>query len=401
MSQSQDNPVQGSTVIVVLLIAVSTMNPISVNIIVPALTSMAAGLNTDFATAQLTLTFYLFATAASQLLLGPLSDRYGRRPVLLAGILIYGLASVLCLAASSIWVVILGRVLQGFGAAAGFALGRAIVRDLYEREKAASMLGYITMGFSTAPMVAPLIGGLISDNFGWRPIFLFTATISLVLLFFVWLSLPETRKPLAEGERRAGFIESFNILMRIPAFWAYALNLALSVAIFFTFLGGTPYVAITLFGMTGTEYGLYFALVPVGFFIGNWFTAGLAQRLGILRMIIAGNILGVIAGITSLILLGAGWHNHFALFAPMYLVGLSNGLSMANGMAGAVSVRPKLAGAASGITGSLQMGLGAIATVVVGALLTLTQSPMPVPICMTILGFLALATGIWARSARS
>ena len=145
-----------------------------------------------------------------------------------------------------------------------------IVRDLYEREKAASMLGYITMGFSTAPMVAPLIGGLISDNFGWRLVFVFMAAISLFLLVFVWISLPETRKPLSEGEVRTGFLESFSILMRIPAFWAYSLNLALSVAIFFTFLGGTPYVAITLFGMTGTEYGLYFAFVPVGFFVGNW-----------------------------------------------------------------------------------------------------------------------------------
>jgi DHA1 family bicyclomycin/chloramphenicol resistance-like MFS transporter len=191
------------------------------------------------------------------------------------------------------------------------------------------------------------------------------------------------------------------ILLRIPAFWAYALNLALSVAIFFTFLGGTPYVAITLFGMTGTEYGLYFALVPVGFFVGNWFTAGLATRLGIVPMIIAGNLLGVAAGIASLILLGAGWRNHFALFAPMYLVGLSNGLSMANGMAGAVSVRPKIAGAASGIAGSMQMGFGAISTVVIAYLLTLTESPMPVPICMTILAVLALVTGFWARTARS
>ncbi len=401
MSQSQEDTAQGSIVVIVLLIAVSTMNPISVNIVVPALTSMAKGLNTDFATAQLTLTAYLFATAFSQLILGPLSDRYGRRPVLLAGIVIYFLASVFCLMANSIWIVVLGRILQGFGAASGFALGRAIVRDLYEREKAASMLGYITMGFSTAPMVAPLIGGLISDSFGWRPIFLFTAVISLLLLFFVWLSLPETRKPLQEGETRTGFVESFKILSRIPAFWAYALNLSLSVALFFTFLGGTPFIAIDLFGMTGTEYGLYFAFVPVGFFIGNWFTAGLAQRLGIWRMIIAGNLLGVIAGIASLILLGAGWHNHFALFAPMYLVGLSNGLAMANGMAGAVSVRPKLAGAASGIAGSMQMGLGAIATVVIGYLLTLTQSPMPVPICMTVLAVLCLATGFWARTARS
>jgi DHA1 family bicyclomycin/chloramphenicol resistance-like MFS transporter len=401
MSQASASHPHNTAVMVVLLIAVSTMNPISVNIIVPALTDIAASLRTDFATVQLTLSCYLFATAFSQLILGPLSDKYGRRPTLLVGIVLYVIASILCLAATSIWIVIFGRILQGFGAAAGFALGRAIVRDLYERDKAASMLGYITMGFSTAPMVAPLIGGLISDSFGWRLVFAAMSAYSLFLLVFVWLALPETRKPMPPGEERPGFIASFKILGKIPAFWAYTLNLGFAVAIFFTFLGGTPFVAIQLFGMTGTEYGLYFAFVPVGFFLGNWLTAGLAARLGINVMINVGNLLGLVATVISTIFLATGWESPFALFAPMYLVGLANGLAMANGTVGAVSVRPDLAGAASGIAGSLQMTFGAVATVVVGYLLTLTQSAMPVPISMTILAALAVAAGLWASTARS
>ena len=390
-----------SAIVVGVLIAVSSLNPLSVNIIVPAMTSIAEGLGADFGTAQLTLSAYLFATAISQLILGPLSDRLGRRPVILMGVLIYVLASILCLAATSIWIVILGRILQGFGAAAGFALGRAIVRDLYDREKAASMLGYVTMGMSTAPMIGPLVGGLISDHLGWRLVFLFMAIISILLLVFVWFSLPETRKPMPEGETRAGFIEGFKILARIPAFWAYTLNVGFMGAVFFTFLGGTPFIATTLFGMTGTEYGIYFALVPVGYFLGNWLTAGLAQRLGIVAMIRAGNICSLIAGIASIILLGSGWQSPFALFAPMYLVGLANGLATANGTAGAVSVRPALAGAAAGVAGSFQIGFGAIGTVAIGYLLTLTQSPMPVPIAMTLFASIALATGIWARTART
>jgi MFS transporter, DHA1 family, multidrug resistance protein len=401
MSEIQVKQPNTSVVMILLLIAVSSLNPISVNIIVPSLTAIAQGLHTDFATAQLTLSSYLFATAISQLLHGPLSDKFGRRPVLLVGILIYVIASALCLTATSIWIVVVGRILQGVGAAAGFALGRAIVRDLYERERAASMLGYITMGFSTAPMVAPLIGGLISDHLGWRLVFVFMTVVGLLLLIFVWMALPETRRPMPEGQVRTGFFRSFAILARIPAFWAYACNCGLTVAVFFTFLGGTPFVATTLFGMSGTQYGIYFAFVPIGYFLGNWLTAGLAARLGIGTMIRTGNVLLVIAGIGSTILLGSGWQSPFAIFAPMYLVGFANGLVTANGIAGAVSVRPALAGVASGITGSFQIGFGAVATVIVGYLLTLTHSPMPVPIMMTGFAVMALGTGIWSKTARS
>jgi len=398
---TQVNAPQASALVVGLLIAISALNPLSVNIIVPALTSMAEGLDTDFATAQLTLSSYLFATAIALLVHGPLSDKFGRRPIVLVGVAIYVFASVLCVVATSIWIVILGRILQGVGAAAGFALGRAIVRDLYEREKAASMLGYITMGFSTVPMIAPLIGGLISDYLGWRLIFVFVAIVTFVLLVFVWFGLPETRKPMAVGQTRPGFFQSFQILAKIPAFWAYTLNLGFMVAVFFVFLGGTPFVATTLLGMSGTEFGIYFALVPVGFFLGNWLTAGLAVRLGIGIMIRGGNFLALISGIISAILLGSGWQHPFALFAPMYLMGFANGLCIANGTAGTVSIRPALAGAASGIAGSFQMGFGAIATVVIGYLLTLTQSPMPVPILIAIFAALALATGFWIKTARS
>ena len=390
-----------SAVVIALVIAISAINPLSVNIIVPALTSMADGLGTDFATVQLTLSSYLFATAIAQLVHGPLSDKFGRRPIILVGLIVYVLASILCIAATSIWVVIVGRILQGFGAAAGFALGRAIVRDLYEREKAASMLGYVTMGFSTVPMIAPLIGGLISDHLGWRLIFVFVGVVGLLLLAAVFFALPETRRPMAEGQTRPGFFQSFQILSRIPAFWAYTLNIGFTVGGFFTFLGGTPFIATTLFGMSGTEYGIYYAFVPIGYFIGNWLTARLAARLGVGKMIRAGNLVALIGAISSIFLLASDWQSPFALFAPMYLVGLGNGLTLANCTAAAVSVRPVLAGAASGIAGSMQMGFGAVATVIVGTLLSLTQSAMPMPILLTALAVMGVAAGIWARTART
>jgi DHA1 family bicyclomycin/chloramphenicol resistance-like MFS transporter len=401
MSLQPAKPAADSPLMIALLIAMATLNPISVNMIVPALTAMAEGLGTDFATVQLTLSCYLFATAISQLVLGPLSDRFGRRPVILCGVLIYVAASVLCLVATSVWIVILGRILQGVGAAAGFALCRAIVRDLYERERAASMLGYITMGFSTAPMVAPLIGGLLSDHLGWRLIFLFMAGVGLAMLIPIWLALPETRKPMPEGQERIGFFQGFAILARIPAFWAYALNTGFMAGIFFAFLGGAPFVATTLFGMSGTAYGIYFAMSPIAFFLGNFLTGRLTMRLGTGSMMRAGNVLGLVAAICLIALLGSGWQSPLALFVPVWFIGLANGLTLSNSMAGAVSVRPALAGTAAGITGSLQIGFGAVATVVVGYLLTAAHSPMPLPFLMTALGVAALATGIWSKYARS
>jgi DHA1 family bicyclomycin/chloramphenicol resistance-like MFS transporter len=394
-------PAAGSRVMIALLIAMATLNPISINMIVPALTAMADGLDADFATIQLTLSSYLFATAISQLIHGPLSDKFGRRPVLLWGVLIYAVASLICLFAPSAWIVILGRILQGVGAAAGFALCRAIIRDLYERERAASMLGYITMGFSTAPMVAPLIGGLLSDYLGWRLIFLFMAVVGVVMLVVMWLALPETRKPMPEGQERVGFFKGFAVLARIPAFWAYALNTGLMAGIFFAFLGGAPFVATTHFGMSGTAYGVYFAMSPVAFFLGNFLTGRLTMRLGTGSMMRAGNALGLVAAICLIALLGSGWQNPLALFVPVWFIGLANGLSLSNSMAGAVSVRPALAGTAAGITGSFQVGFGAVATVVVGYLLTAANTPLPLPLFMTALGAAALATGIWARFAKS
>jgi DHA1 family bicyclomycin/chloramphenicol resistance-like MFS transporter len=390
-----------SPLVIAVLIAVATLNSLSINMIVPALPSMASGLGTDFASVQLTLSSYLFATAIAQLVHGPLSDRFGRRPVLLAGMLLYIVASLVCLFAPNVWIVILGRVLQGIGAAAGFALGRAIVRDLYEREKAASMLGYITMGFSLAPMVAPLIGGILTDHLGWRLIFLFLTVVGFILLFITWAALPETRRPIPEGEKRTGFLASFAILATIPAFWAYALTTGFMTAVFFAFLGGTPYVAMTLFGMSGTEYGIWFVFIPIGFFIGNFFTARLTMRVGSGRLMRIGNLISLTASLSALVLLASGWRHPLALFAPIYLIGLANGLSSNNSIAGAVSVRPHLAGAASGIAGSFQIGFGTIATVIIGYLLTHTSSPMPIPILMTALALSAVATGQWAKFART
>ncbi|WP_421724156.1 multidrug effflux MFS transporter [Bauldia sp.] len=387
--------------LILILVAVSAINPIAVNMFVPAMPAMMRALDTNQAMIQLVLSGYLFATAFGQLVLGPLSDRFGRRPVLLAGLGVFIAASVLAAAAQSITVLVVARIFQGFGGCVGIVLGRAIIRDRFERDEAASMIGYVTMGFAIAPMVGPFIGGLLNDNIGWRSVFVLQTGLAVAVALAAYALLPETHTPARETEARPTLRHSFAILSRIPAFWAYSLTCAFGTAVFFSFLGGTPFVAIDLMGLTGTQYGLYFMLVPGGFIIGNFLTARYSRRVGIEIMLIAGSLVALTAVLGMSIAFLMGWYHPLALFLPMYAIGFANGLTLANSIAGAVSVRPDIAGAASGIAGSLQIGLGAVATQAIGAVLEIARSPFPMTIAMALFAATGLTMAIWTRTARS
>lgn len=383
------------------LIVVSALNPIAINMFVPAMPDIMVGLQTNQATIQLVLSAYLFATAASQLLLGPMSDRFGRRPVLLAGLTVFIVATVVCASAPTIGILIAARVAQGAGGCVGIVVGRAMIRDRYERDRAASMLGYVTMGFAMAPMVGPMIGGLLNDSLGWRSIFMLQTGLGVAVGIVCLLFLPETNTQQRGFEAQPTLRYSFATLGRIPAFWAYALTCAFATAVFFSFLGGTPFVAVDMMGMTGTEYGLYFILVPGGFLIGNFLTARYAQRTGLFAMLVIGSSLTFLAVLGMAAAFLVGWYHPLALFVPMYVIGFANGLTLANSLAGAVSVRPDLAGAASGLAGSMQIGFGAIATVLIGALLAATHSVFPLTICMGLLALAGVAAAVWTRTARA
>ena len=388
-------------ILIVLLIVVSSLNPVAINMFVPAMPDIMRGLRTDQASVQLVLSVYLFATSAAQLLLGPLSDRYGRRPVLIAGLAVFVVASIICTAAQSIEVLIAARVLQGFGGCVGIVLGRAIIRDRYERSEAAAMIGYVMMGFAISPMIGPAVGGLLNDVLGWRSIFGLLATLGLAVLALALLFLPETRTVPGPGSVRPGMLKSLAVLSRLPAFWAYALTCAFGTAVFFSFLGGTPFVAIDMLGMTGTEYGLYFIFVPGGFMLGNFLTGRFGRRVGIFPLVVAGSAVALLAVLAMSLAFLAGWYHPLALFLPMYAIGFGNGLTLANALAGAVSVRPDLAGAASGFAGAMQVGFGGVATVVIGALLSATQSVFPLIACMAVFAAVGVAAAILTRVART
>jgi DHA1 family bicyclomycin/chloramphenicol resistance-like MFS transporter len=380
---------------IALLIAVSAVSPLGINMYLPSMPGMARALGVDFTTIQLTLSLYLGAMALGQLVIGPLSDRFGRRPVLLIGLLTFVVGSAICLLAQSIGVLIFGRIVQAIGGCAGITLSRAIVRDLYGRNQVASMIAYVTMGMAVAPMIAPTIGGLLETFFGWRASFAFLIGFGGLALLFAYWRLGETNPGRASGESARELLQGYGSLFRSRQFWGYTLVTGFVSAMFFAFLAGAPYVMIELLGRSPAEYGFYFAMVPCGYMLGNFATGRLAGAMGANRMILAGTLLSLSSIAVMAALIFAGFLVPVALFGPMLFIGVANGLVLPSGIAGAVSVRPDLAGAASGLSGSFQIGFGALVAPIVGAALGSTAWPliaiMATCSCLAIISFSLVA----------
>jgi MFS transporter, DHA1 family, multidrug resistance protein len=385
-----------------ILIAVTALGPMALNIFIPAMPGMVAVFGTDYGTIQLTLTLYLLGVAVAQLFMGPLSDRFGRRPVLLVGILLFLLGSLGAALAISVEQLIVARIVQAVGGCAGLVLGRAIVRDTHSREDSASMIGYITMVMVVAPMLAPLIGGHIDTLFGWRATFFTVLAVGLVVLAFAWPLLHETNHQRQASTGPLEMLRGFSLLLRDTAFTGYAINISFTTAVFFAFLAGANYIMIEILDRPSSDYGNYFVMNAVSYMVGNFLSGRLSRRIGPDRMILTGCLLAL-AGVALLTALALGSEMvPLSLFGPVMLVGLGNGLSLPNATAAAISLRPELAGTASGLTGFLQMAVGALATLVVGHLQDDTVFPMVgVMSAAAIIAFLGYILARSAQAARA
>lgn len=359
-----------------MLIAVAAVSPLGINLYLPSMPGMVAALGVDYAAVQFTLSIYLAAVALGQLVIGPISDRYGRRPVLLGGLVMFVLGSLVCMLAPNAGVLNLGRVIQALGGCAGITLSRAIVRDMYDRTQAASMIAYVTMGMAVAPMIAPTIGGVLEAMQGWRASFGFLALFGLLTLAAVHVLLHETNPWRDEPGGSEQLIKGYGKLLRIPAFWGFALTAGLTSASFFAFVGGAAYVVIDLMGRSPVEYGLYFGLVSVGYIAGNFCSGRFVTQVGPLRMIRMGLLLAIASALIMASLYALDDMQPAFLFVPTMLLGMGNGLVLPNCIAGAVSVKPEVAGSASGLAGSIQIGFGAMVAPLVGALVSTSAWPM-------------------------
>lgn len=369
----------------VTLVLIAGLGALNMNIFLPSLPAMAEYFQTDYALVQLSVSAYLAITAVLQLMIGPLSDRYGRRPVMLCGLSIFMVATVGCLLATDITTFLVFRMIQAT-VATGIVLSRAIVRDMVSADKAASMIGYVTMGMSLVPMVGPVLGGLLSEVFGWKSTFACTFLFGILVSATVYFDMGETNR--ATSSSFGAQFRSYPELVSSRRFWGYALICAFASGGFFAFLGGGPWVATQVLGMEPGETGLYFGFIAVGYMIGNGISGRFAERVGLNGMVMAGSIIAA-AGIgLSVVLFLFGYQTPLTLFGPIMFVGLGNGLTLPSANAGVVSVRPHLAGSASGLGGALMIGGGAALSAVTGALLGPETGAWPLLLMM--LGTLSL-----------
>ena len=372
--------------LLLLLMALTAIGPTTLNIVVPALPAMANRLATDVATIQLTVSVYLLALAAGQLLMGPLSDRFGRRPVVLAGLALTAGASVLAIVISTVESLIFARVLQALGASAGIVVSRAIIRDLFDRNRAAAMIGLVATVMVVVPTLGPLIGGLLDTGFGWESIFIFTAASSALVVAWALFALPETRGLNAPPGAPQGFLSGLGELTGSAKFAGYVCAASFGSSTFFVFLGGGPHVVVTLMERSSAEYGVWFALSSIGYMAGNFAASRLSTRHGIDRLIwwgIGFEIAGVLLS-TALSVYAMHW-GPIVVFLPQLVISFGNGLLLPGAISGAVSVRPQAAGTAAGITGFAQMALGAAITQYAGALLAELPTAIPLSLFMDLL----------------
>jgi DHA1 family bicyclomycin/chloramphenicol resistance-like MFS transporter len=349
------------------LVAIAGLAALTMNIFLPSLTSISAWYGADYALAQLAISAYLAATAVLQIIIGPLSDRFGRRPVMLGGIVIFILASIGCLIAPGIYSFLAFRMIQAT-IATGMVLSRAIIRDMVEPSEAASMIGYVTMGMSLAPMIGPAIGGWLDHLIGWQASFIILLVCGFGVLALVWVDLGETNRhptPSFAAQFRA-----YPELIRSRRFWGYTLTATFSAGVFFSFLGGAPFVAETLFGLTPASSGMYFALVSIGYMFGNFLSGRFSQSIGFNQMMIYGATTSIVGVIISLGLFSSGIIHPLSLYLPMLVVAVGNGLTLPNANAGIVSVRPQLAGSASGLGGAVNIAGGAGIAAITGAMMS-------------------------------
>ena len=352
---------------ILTLVVATAVSALATNVFLPSLPGIARYFGTDYALAQLTVSVYLAATAILQLGIGPASDRFGRRPVMLVCLGMFVAGSVLAIVAPTIEVLLAARVLQSFSAA-GMVLARAIVRDTVATDEAASRIGYIIMGMALVPMVAPVIGGVLEEIYGWQASFGAMLVFGILAFLMVFFDLGETNRAMTPGI--AAQLRAYPGLLRLVPFWSYTLSMAFASGIFFVLVGAGPLVATAILGLSPSEYGLYFGMISLGYVIGNFLSGRYSRRVGNNAMTLYGNFVATGGIVLSFLLFAFGVSGAIALFGPMTLVGIGNGMTMPNAGAGVVSVRPDLAGSASGLAGALQLGTAAVISALAGILVT-------------------------------
>ncbi|SHI61430.1 drug resistance transporter, Bcr/CflA subfamily [Ruegeria lacuscaerulensis ITI-1157] len=378
----------------VTLVLATGLSVLSLNMFLPSLANMAVDFRADYALVNLSIAAYLAVSAVLQPILGPMSDRFGRRPVLLVCMTVFVAASLGCVLAESIWTFLGFRLMQA-AVVGGSVLSAASIRDQFPPNEAASKLGYVAMAMALAPMLGPMLGGTLDMLFGWRAGFVFYTVAGAALLMLLWADMGETNH-----NRSATFaaqMREYPHLFRARRFWGYALCAAFSIGGFYSFITGAPLVAAAWFDLSPATLGLGIGIITGGFMAGNFVTGRIAARTRLTTMILAGRIIASVGPFCGLLLFLGGMGSVWVFFGSAIFVGFGNGLTNANASAGVMSVRPQLAGSAAGLSGALIVALGAVITSITGAAVSPENGPYLVRSMMAGSSFLGLLAVLYVR----
>lgn len=365
-----------SKTLIVLLAATSALGPAAMQILLPALPVIRQTFAVSNDVAQLTLSLSMLAIALGTLFYGPLSDKFGRKPVMVLGLSITVVGSVFCFLATSIELLIVGRFIQAFGGAVGLVLARAIVRDVYGAQDAARVIATLVMVMVVIPMLSPALGGELMLRLGWESVFVVIAVLSVFILALLLKSLPETLSEPVPFSGVGAMLNNYFTLFRSRAFCGYAFCVTFVSVVFFSFISAAPEIMVSVLDRPPTEYGYYFVMIPLGFMAGNYFARHYGRQIELNRMIAIGASIGVGGIALAIVLQLLGFHQPIALFAPVALAVLGNGITLPNAQAAAINEFPRFAGSASGLTGFLQMFFSAIAAQLVAIIFDGTVYPL-------------------------
>ncbi|WP_170577471.1 multidrug effflux MFS transporter [Ruegeria arenilitoris] len=378
----------------VTLVFATAISVLTLNMFLPSLARMAGDFQVDYALVNLSVAGYLAVSAVLQLIMGPLSDRFGRRPVLLICMSVFVVASAGCVLAESIWAFLGFRLLQA-AVVAGPVLSSAAIRDMYPPNEAASKLGYVAMAMALAPMLGPMLGGALDGLFGWRAGFVLYSGLGAGMLLLLWVDMGETNTN--RSSTFAAQLREYPHLFRARRFWGYALCASFSIGGFYSFITGAPLVAAAWFDLRPAMLGLGIGIITGGFMVGNFITGRIAARTPLTTMILIGRIVASTGPLLGLLLFLADLGSVWVFFGSAIFVGFGNGLTNANASAGLMSVRPKLAGSAAGLSGAMIVALGAVLTSLTGLWVSPDNGPFLVLGMMWACSFAGLLAVVYVR----
>ncbi|MGE0744194.1 MAG: multidrug effflux MFS transporter [Rhodospirillales bacterium] len=382
----------------ITLVAITLLGPLTVHTFLPAMPAIQKDFAVSMALAQAGLSLAVATMACTTIVYGTLSDRLGRRPVLIAGLSLFACGVAVSAAAPTMTAFLVGRVLQAAGAGCGVVLARAMLRDAFGDAKLAKYFAYLTAAYVLGPMLGPVLGGFLMDAYGWRAMFLLALAVGLAILGLVVWRLPETH---LKRTRFLGFrslARDYGLLLRSSRFLGYTMHTAFSTGGFYALISAAAFLIGDVLGESASTFGLYFILLPLGFMVGNFVSGRLVGRVAGHRMVMIGASLAVVVVLGHASLLFSGPMTAMTLLAPGALMTFTQGLSIPNAQAGAIAGDPRLTGTASGLLVFLQMATAGVFSQIVGIWSDGTFVPM---LALLFLGnFLALLAAAWGAYAR-